>query len=93
MEIKVLGPGCTRCHETYDLVMSVLAEGMIEADVEYITDPEKIAEAGIKATPAVIVDGKLVSSGRIPQKKEIEGWLVPSKDADWWWTRKRSSGK
>jgi small redox-active disulfide protein 2 len=89
MEIKVLGPGCARCHETYDLVMRVLAENTIEADVEFVTDPEEIAEAGIEATPAVVVGEKLVVSGRIPQKSEIEGWLVPGKEPDRWWAKKR----
>ncbi|MBU1672274.1 MAG: thioredoxin family protein [Actinobacteria bacterium] len=89
MKITILGPGCARCHETHDLVLEVLAENAIEADVEFVTDRGEIDRAGITATPAVIVDERLMVLGRVPRRGEVEGWLVPGKEIDRWWTRKR----
>ena len=90
MEIKVYGPGCARCHELYQLVMDFCAEREISADVDYITDVGEIASAGIMSTPALVVDGKLLASGRVPRKKELERWLgVEATPVDRWWTKKK----
>ncbi len=75
MEIKVLGPGCKKCHETERVVKEVLGEAGIDAVVEYITDIEKIAGYGIFSTPGVVIDGEVKSAGKIPSKAEVKRWL------------------
>jgi small redox-active disulfide protein 2 len=75
MHIKVLGPGCKKCHETEKIVREVVAETASEATVEYITDIAEIAKQGIFSTPAVIVDGKVKTVGKVPSKADVRTWI------------------
>jgi small redox-active disulfide protein 2 len=75
MVIKVQGPGCKKCHETEALVKEVLAETGCDAAVEYVTDIAEIARHGVFITPAVVIDGKVKSVGKVPAKAEIKSWL------------------
>ena len=76
MEIKVLGPGCPKCQQTEKIVKETVAESGIEAQVEKITDIMKIMTYGVMGTPAVVVDGQVKSSGKIPK---MPPWLrMPS---------------
>lgn len=78
MEIKVFGPGCANCSKTEKIIMDVLAEQGIAAKVEKVTDMLEIAGAGIMATPAVMIDGSLKSSGKVPSKDKVRSWLIKS---------------
>ncbi len=75
MEIKVLGPGCKKCHETERVVREALAEAGVEAVVEHVSDIQKIAGYGIFSTPGVVIDGEVKSAGKIPSKAEVKSWL------------------
>ena len=75
MEIKVLGPGCHRCHATMDNLKEALAETGVDANVEHVSEALKIAEYGVFQTPGVVIDGEVKSAGRIPEKEEIKAWL------------------
>lgn len=75
MDIKVLGPGCPKCNETEKLVREVLAETGTIAQVTKVTDFKEMAMLGVFATPAVMVNGALKCSGKVPAKKEILAWL------------------
>ena len=75
MEIKVLGPGCSKCEKTLELVKQAVAEANVNARVEKITDLLKIAEYGVFGTPAVVVEGEVKSVGKIPQKEDIKTWI------------------
>jgi small redox-active disulfide protein 2 len=75
MEIKVLGPGCPRCQQTEKNVMQALSEAGVAANVEKVTDMMKIAGYGVLGTPAVVVDGKIKSVGKIPNKEDVKSWL------------------
>ncbi len=75
MDIKVLGPGCPKCHETERLVREVVAESSVDAKVEKVTDLMKIAGYGVFGTPAVVVEGEVKSVGKIPKKEEIKTWI------------------
>lgn len=79
MEIRILGPGCPRCEEVRKRTIDVLAELNIAADVQKITDMKKIMEYKIMATPGLVINGKVVCSGRIPGKDEIRKWLQNEK--------------
>ncbi|MBN1664683.1 MAG: TM0996/MTH895 family glutaredoxin-like protein [Deltaproteobacteria bacterium] len=74
-EIKILGPGCPKCHQVEKLVKEAISETGVAADVEKVTDFKKIASYGVFGTPAVVVDGVVKAVGKIPKKEEILGWL------------------
>lgn len=71
MNIKVLGGGCRNCENLLAAVKEAVAEKEIEAEIEYITDMAKIMEYGIMSTPALMVDNKVVSMGRVLKAKEV----------------------
>lgn len=74
-KIEVLGPGCIRCKETFRVVRHVVEEGGL--DVELVKDEsiERMAALGLMATPGVVIDGKVVVSGRIPKAEEVRHLL------------------
>lgn len=71
MNIKVLGGGCRNCENLLAAVKEAVVEKGIEAEIEYITDMAKIMEHGIMSTPALMVDNKVVSMGRVLKAKEV----------------------
>jgi len=75
MIIKVLGPGCKKCHETEKLVKEVVDETGCDAKVEHIDDIAEIAKHGVFTTPAVVIDGHLKCVGKVPSKADIKSWL------------------
>ncbi len=75
MHIKVLGPGCAKCHEAEKIVGEVLAETGITATVEKVSDFAEIAKCGVFSTPAVVIDGQVKCVGRVPSKADLLGWI------------------
>ena len=75
MEIRILGPGCPRCHEVEKRTINVLAELNVGADIQKITDFKKIAEYKIIGTPGLVINGKVKCYGRIPSLDEIKNWI------------------
>lgn len=73
--IKVLGPGCSRCESLTASVMNVLEELKLAADLEHVRDMMEIARFGVMGTPALVVNGKVVSVGSVPSPSQIKGWL------------------
>jgi small redox-active disulfide protein 2 len=69
--IRVLGPGCPRCETLMNRVLSVLEQDQIKADVEHVRDPNDIASYGVLATPGLVVDGKVVTSGKVPSIDDL----------------------
>ncbi len=75
MQIRVLGPGCPKCHETEKLVRAAVAEAGVSADVVKVSDFQEMARLGVFATPAVVIDGVVKCAGKVPSQKELLGWL------------------
>ena len=73
--IEVLGPGCSRCYETLRVVRHVVDEAHLECQVQKSESIERMAELGVMRTPAVVFDGKVVLSGRIPKTEEVRHLL------------------
>jgi small redox-active disulfide protein 2 len=67
---------CPKCRKLYESVVEVVEEKGIHADVKHVTDAQALADAGIIASPALVVNGKIVSSGWVPSKKEIARFLT-----------------
>jgi len=71
-DVKVLGPGCSNCVKLYELTKQAANELGIDCSVEKITDIMKITEYGIMMTPAIVVDGEVKISGKVPTLEEIK---------------------
>ena len=71
MNIKVLGCGCRKCENLLAAVKEAAAEKGIEAEIEYVTDMAGIMEYGIMSAPALMIDGKIVSMGRVLKAKDL----------------------
>jgi small redox-active disulfide protein 2 len=78
MEIKVLGPGCTKCQQTENVVREAVDEAGLSADIEKITDVMKIAGYGVFGTPAVVVDSAVKAVGKVPNKEDVKSWFKNS---------------
>ena len=72
MDIKVLGPGCAKCHTLDKLVRETVNEMQIDANIEYIQDMIRIIDYKIMSTPAIMIDDVVKCSGRVPDKNEIK---------------------
>ncbi|HNW90084.1 MAG TPA: thioredoxin family protein [Bacteroidales bacterium] len=72
MDIKVLGTGCPNCKTLEKAVHMTLEELNINANVEKVEDIVKIMSYGIMRTPGLVIDGKVVISGRVPSMKELK---------------------
>ena len=75
MKIKILGSGCPNCKVLEANAKKAVAEMKIKADIEKVTDIAKIMEYGVMSTPALVVDEKVVSYGRILTSEEIKKLL------------------
>jgi small redox-active disulfide protein 2 len=72
MEIKVLGSGCANCQRLEAVTSEVVGSLGLEATVDKVTDYAAIASYGVMTTPALVVDGTVVLSGRVPSKGELQ---------------------
>lgn len=75
MKVTIYGPGCARCRQTAEVVQRTLEAHGIPVELDKVTDFAAIASAGVMATPGVALDGRLVSTGKLPTAAEVEGWL------------------
>jgi small redox-active disulfide protein 2 len=75
LDIKVLGPGCANCIKLENLVKEVISENNIRANIDKVTDRNKFMDYGVMLTPGLVVNGKVLSSGKIPTKSTLEHWL------------------
>jgi small redox-active disulfide protein 2 len=76
LNIKVLGSGCANCINLEKLCREVVTENNIEAEIEKVTDYKNIMSYGIMSTPGLIVNGKVVHSGKLPTKSTLTHWLM-----------------
>jgi len=75
MVIKVLGPGCKNCQKLEQEVYEALAELDVAAEVEKITDVNKIMEYDILMTPGLVINENVKVFGRVPKRDEIKKWI------------------
>jgi small redox-active disulfide protein 2 len=74
--VKILGSGCANCRKLEAVAREAAAAAGVEAEFVKVTDLPAIMAYDVLSTPGLVIDEKLVSSGRIPTQAEIRGWLA-----------------
>jgi small redox-active disulfide protein 2 len=80
MEIKVLGTGCPKCKRLEQLTHEAMTEAGIEATLLHVTNINDIMAYAITSTPGLVINEELKSSGRLPRKEEIIGWIKEAQE-------------
>lgn len=75
-DIKVLGSGCANCKTTLKLIEDAAKARGVEVKLEKVEDMAAILGYGVMSTPGVVIDGKVVHAGGVPDRKKIESWLA-----------------
>ena len=75
MKIKILGTGCMNCQKLEKETIDALAELGVIADVEKVTELDKIMEHDVMMTPGLVVNEKVKAFGRVPRREEIKKWI------------------
>ena len=77
MNIAILGPGCMNCKKVEQIAKEAVAElALEEATFQHVTNWDEIMKYPILRTPGLVLNGKVVCSGRIPTKAEIVSWIT-----------------
>jgi small redox-active disulfide protein 2 len=82
MKIKILGTGCAKCHQLEQTTRQAVKELAIDASIEEVKDLKKIMEYPILTTPALVVNEKLVCSGKVPTKSEVTQYIINALDEE-----------
>jgi small redox-active disulfide protein 2 len=77
MKIQVAGPGCARCQQTEKVLTNAAQELNIDADISHVYDVKDMIQLGVRITPAILIDGKIVMAGRVPSINEAKKILLP----------------
>ena len=75
MKIKILGVGCSRCRKLEATVKELISQNNIAAEIEKVTNIQDMVNYGIMATPGLVINEKLKSSGIIPKHDQILKWI------------------
>jgi small redox-active disulfide protein 2 len=76
LTIKVLGSGCANCKRVEQIAKRVITDMGIEAEVIKVTDYADILKYNVLSTPGLVINEKVVSTGRIPAPAEVSSWLA-----------------
>ena len=76
LNIKILGPGCANCRKLEAVAREAAVAGHVQAEFVKVTDMKEIMRYDLLSTPGLVVNEKLVSSGRIPTVAEVQKWLT-----------------
>jgi small redox-active disulfide protein 2 len=75
LNIKIVGSSCANCERLTQLCREVIDETKLTAEIEKITDINQFANLGILLTPGLVINGKVYSSGRVPDKATLTLWI------------------
>ena len=76
LTVKILGSGCANCKKLEAVARAAVASAARDAEFVKVTDIAGIMAYDVLATPALVIDDKLVCSGRIPTQAELQSWLT-----------------
>ena len=71
MKIQILGSGCANCHKVEEIANIAVAQLGVTAQVELVTDVQTILRYGVMTTPGIVIDDKVVSTGRVPAPSQM----------------------
>jgi small redox-active disulfide protein 2 len=74
--VKVLGTGCANCKATVKLIEDIARARDVAVNLEKVENIADIMAYGVMSTPGVVIDGKVVHAGGVPNKSSVEGWLA-----------------
>ncbi|MBS3821986.1 MAG: thioredoxin family protein [Planctomycetes bacterium] len=74
-DIKILGAGCPKCQTLMDLTTQAAEIAGLDYQIEKVTDVSKFAEYGVMITPALVVDGEVLTVGKVPPLEDIQSLL------------------
>lgn len=74
--IKVLGTGCANCKRTLALIEETARARGVDVELEKVEDIGAIMGYGVMSTPGVVIDGTVVHTGGVPDRKTVEGWMA-----------------
>lgn len=75
-EVKVLGPGCARCKALVEMVKQAAEQTGVAINLEKIEDMASIVGYGVMSTPGLVIDGKVVHAGGLPEPAKVATWLA-----------------
>ena len=75
LSIKILGPGCANCRKLEEIAREAVAALGVEAEISKVTDMQQIIAYDVLKTPGLVINEKLVSSGRIPTPQSVAEWI------------------
>ena len=76
LTVKILGSGCANCKKLEAVARNAATAAQVQADFIKVTDMQQIMQYDLLSTPGLVINDKLVSSGRIPTQAEVQGWLL-----------------
>ena len=79
MHIKVMGTGCRKCKALLAATEEAVKNSGVQAEIEYVTDMIKIAETGLMSTPGLVIDDKIVSSGKVLEAQAVAELIEKNK--------------
>jgi small redox-active disulfide protein 2 len=82
MKIEVLGTGCAKCKKQYNAALEAVSQSGIQAEVVKIEKIDEIMDRGVMLTPSLVLNGKVVSSGKMLSAKAIASLLVSAAEGE-----------
>jgi len=76
INIKVLGPGCANCRKVEEIARKVVTDLGVEAQIEKVTDYQRMMEYGLLTTPGLVINEQLLVAGRIPSEADVSSWVT-----------------
>ena len=75
MKVQVLGTGCPKCSKVAEIAEAAAKELGVEAEIVKVTDINEIMNFGVMMTPALVIDGEVKVSGKVPSLDDVKNWL------------------
>lgn len=76
MKVQVLGTGCMKCNKLYAETEKAIGRAGVAVELSKVEKIDEIMKYGVMMTPALVVDGTVVSVGKVPSTDEIAGWIA-----------------
>lgn len=75
LQVRILGTGCISCNRLGEMVLEIMAELGVAADILHVQDPDEIGRFGLTRTPALVINDQVLCAGQLPPRAKLEEWL------------------